>query len=121
MKKAVVHLAILIFIVSMGGSAYPQDKVKDIIQRNNDTQNKLKEQSKEHQKMILAKVQKFFEKVAKFAPGFKLQAPVKLAYAEDVTEMTQGSECKISKYKTEKVHYAHLSEPYNLRSGPSDG
>ncbi len=71
--------------------------------------------NKEHQRKILARLNKFFKMVENFDRNMKLQPPIHPGYANNIRKMR-----KISRPGRTGRSWAYLKEPYKLRSKPAD-
>lgn len=113
-KKAAISVGIAILVVIM---AFPiiADRVDEIHKGHLKFMNNLVENNLQKQQQMLAKFNRFANRISRMSKGFHIKIPVNEKYARKIRPNRHTGRTKYERKK-----FAYVSEPYRLRSKPND-
>ncbi len=109
------RVTLLAACIVISSALFSQDAVDRIRNKERSKREEIYMRDQAHQQRILAKFNRFYDRVKAFAPDLKLRMPVHPGYADDIKE--NDNTTRVSRTK---IHYAYVGEPYKLRSKPLD-
>ncbi len=116
-KKSIKRIILpILIILTASPLLHSQSRVDDIHKYTMQFQKKIIKKNMEHQRRILARFNLFAKMVANVDRTMKVKIPVDPGYANKIKRNTHTG-----RTKREPAYYAYMSEPYKMRSKPSDG
>ncbi len=113
-KKVTITLFIFV-LCALVALPIIADRVDDIHKGHLKFMNNLVENNLNKQKKLLARFNKFANRVARMSKGFHIRIPVSEKYAKKIKRNNHTG-----RLKWERKKYAYVSEPYRLRANPRD-